>query len=42
MQTRMREQTRGIRGTLPRENFKFKRSEMAINAAKTANSSINL
>ena len=27
---------------LPRENFKFKSSEMAINAPKTANSNINL
>ena len=26
---------------LPRENFKFKSSEMAINPSKTANSNIN-
>ena len=29
-------------GMLPWENFKFKSSEMAINASKTANSNINL
>ena len=29
-------------GMLPLENFKFKSSEMAINASKTANSNINL
>ena len=27
---------------LPKENFKFKSSEMAINASKTANGNINL
>ena len=27
---------------LPKENVKFKSSEMAINASKTANSNINL
>ena len=27
---------------LPKENFKFKSSEMAVNASKTANSNINL
>ena len=42
MGTRKREQTRGVRGHAPLENFKFKSSEMAINASKTANSNINL
>ena len=42
MQTRKREQSRGTGGTLPQGNFKFKSSEMAINASKTANSNINL
>ena len=42
IRTRKREQTRGSEGMLPRENFKFKSSEMAINASKTANSNINL
>jgi len=42
MRTRKREQTRGYEGMLPRENFKFKSSEMAINASKTANSNVNL
>ena len=39
-----REQTGrgGPGGMLPWENFKFKSSEMAINASKTANSNINL
>ena len=37
MQTRKREQTKGLGGILPRENFKFKSSEMAKNASKTAN-----
>ena len=32
----------GSGGMLPRENFKFKSSEMAINASKTAISNINL
>ena len=31
----------GSRDMLPWENFKFKSSEMAINASKTANSNIN-
>ena len=42
MRTGEREQTRGAEGLLPRENVKFKSSEMAINASKTANSNINL
>ena len=32
----------GFAGMLSKENFKFKSSEMAINASKTANSNINL
>ena len=40
--TRKRDQTRGSGGMLPRENFIFKSSEMAINASKTAISNINL
>ena len=31
----------GSRDMLPWKNFKFKSSEMAINASKTANSNIN-
>ena len=42
MRTRKHEQSRGTGGTLPQGNFKFKSSEMAINASKTANSNINL
>ena len=38
MRTHKREQTRGSGGMLPQENFKFKSSEMAVNASKTANS----
>ena len=38
MRTRKREQTRGSGGMLPGGNFKFKSSEMAINASKTADS----
>ena len=38
MRTCKREQTRGVQGHAPLENFKFKSSEMAINAVKTANS----
>ena len=38
MQTRKRDQTRGVRGHAPLKNFKFKTSQMAINASKTANS----
>ena len=36
MWTRKREQ--GSRGMFPQEDFKFKSSEMAVNASKTANS----
>ena len=36
MQTRKLERTKGLRGILPQENFKFKPSEMAKNASKTA------
>ena len=43
IRTRKGDQTRGSQGMLPRENqFKFKSSEMAINASKTANSDIDL
>ena len=44
MPTHKQEQTRGVRGHAPQGkiNFKFKSSEMAINASKTANSNINL
>ena len=42
MQTRKHEQTRGSGGMLSWENFKFKSSEMAINASKTSNSNVNL
>ena len=42
MQKRKREETSGYGRLFPRENFKFKSSEMAINASKTANSDINL
>ena len=38
MRTRKREQTRGSGGMLPEEIFKFKSTEMAINASKTADS----
>ena len=41
MRTRNREQTRGSGGMLPRENLKFKSSEMAKNASKTVNSNGN-
>ena len=37
MQTRKREETREVL-----ENFRFKSSEMAINASKTAKSNMNL
>ena len=40
MRTFQREETKGTVGLLPRENVKFKSSEMAINASKTANSNI--
>lgn len=36
MWTRKREQ--GSRGMFPQEDFKFKSSEMAVNASRTANS----
>ena len=36
------EHTKGAGRNVPQENFKFKSSEMAINASKTANSNINL
>ena len=42
MQKRKREETSGYGRLFSRENFKFKSSEMAINASKTANSDINL
>ena len=42
MEKRKREETKGHGRLFPRENFKFKSSEMAINASKTANSNINL
>ena len=42
MQKRKREETSGYGRLFPRENFKFKSSEMTINASKTANSDINL
>ena len=42
MQMCKHEQTRGVWGMLSRENFKFKSSEMAINASKPANSNTNL
>ena len=42
MRTCKREQISGTVSLLPRENVKFKSSEMAINASKTANSNINL
>ena len=42
MRTCKHEQTGGVQGHAPLENFKFKSSEMAINASKTANSNINL
>ena len=38
MRTRRREQTRESGGMLPGGNFKFKSSEMVINASKTADS----
>ena len=42
MQKRKREETKGYGCLFPRENFKFRSSEMAISASKTANSNINL
>ena len=42
MQTRKRDQTSGVRGMLSGENVKFKSSEMALNASKTAISNTNL
>ena len=43
MRMRMRKRDLGgPRDILPRENFKFKSSEVATNASKTANSNINL
>ena len=42
MQKRKREETKGYGCLFPREIFKFKSSEMAISASKTANSNINL
>jgi len=42
MRKREREQIGGSGGMLLWENFKFKSSEMAISASKTANSNINL
>jgi len=42
MRTRKSEQTREVRRHAPPENFKFKSSEMAINASKTASSHVNL
>ena len=42
MRTRKRDQTRGSEDMLPRENVKFKSSEMVINASKTSISNINL
>ena len=38
MQKRKREETKGYGCLFPREIFKFKSSEMAISASKTANS----
>ena len=42
MRKRKSEQTREVRRHAPPENFKFKSSEMAINASKTASSHVNL
>ena len=36
------EQTRGVWGNALQRNFKFKSSEMALNASKPANGNINL
>ena len=41
MRTHKRKQTRGSRGMLPRENLKFKSSEMAKNASQTVNGNVN-
>ena len=38
MRTHKRETTRGSGGMFPQENFKFKSSEMDVNASETANS----
>ena len=42
MQMCKHEQTRGVWGYVLKRNFKFKSSEMALNASKPANSNINL
>ena len=39
--TRKGEQTRGSGAMLPRENLKYRSSEMARNASKTADHSVN-
>ena len=41
MGTRKHEQTRGVR-MLPQEKFKFKSSEIALNASNAASSNIHL
>ena len=42
MRKRKSEQTREVQRHEPPENFKFKSSEMTINASKTASSHVNL